>query len=324
MSDLSDRIEQIIEKENKNNPDIQYLNKSHTKLITQIISNYNLLKSNSDFPEAKMIFLGAPTGSGKDILVRKIMAEDKSQNYVILNMDIFRYYHNELAKTDEYISDRDFAQKTNQTSYEIYYIIQKIILEEFPGTNIIVTGTIRDLNWVKDIINTFKNDKKTNYSISLVSLAVPVTESALSIFERYLNLVDSRDSSNSPIRYTGLTYHNDTVKEFISNIDFFDTNLKNNDGEKIIDSIKVYRRNIDILDDSENNLIYDSNFDNNNNTAAETLRRIMNSNPEINKNRLSKLLDIVNRNKEYLEKQELYDSIVNNLNSIMIKNYVQD
>jgi len=46
FEDLSLRIEKFIEEEKDRNPDIKYLNKTHAKLITQIISNYKLSEKN--------------------------------------------------------------------------------------------------------------------------------------------------------------------------------------------------------------------------------------------------------------------------------------
>ena len=64
-------------------------------------------------------------------------------------MDMFRHYHNEITGSMESIADKDFAHVTNQTSYEIYYLVQEVILRLFPGTSVIVTGTMKDLSWVK-------------------------------------------------------------------------------------------------------------------------------------------------------------------------------
>ena len=217
LEELTLKVKNIIESEKSVNPDIQYLLPSHSALIAQIISNYKLKPSSNTNPTADMIFLGAPTGAGKDTLVRKIMLDNPEKDFVVLNMDMFRHYHDELSTTHEQISDKEFARKTNQTSYELYYIIQETILREFPGTNVIVTGTMKDLNWVKEIVERYKNDPNTKYSISLSTLAVPTNESAFSIYERYLNMVDTRDSEDTPLRYTDLEYHNETIRDFISN-----------------------------------------------------------------------------------------------------------
>lgn len=315
---LVNYIEQLITDERNNNPDIKYLDTSHSKLVAQIISNYNLQNNQIEAHENPlMIFLGAPTGAGKDVLVRKIMSENKDKAFVVLNMDIFRYYHNEISKSFEYISDKDFAKVTNQTSYELYYIIQKIILEKYPNTNVIVTGTIRDLNWVKKIINTYKESKLVHYQISLVTLAVPIIESAFSIYERYLTLVGARENSNTPLRYTELEYHNDTVKEFIQNIKFFEDDLAANSETSLIDSIKVYCRNKDIAHVEENNLIFDSTASYNSEKASDIIGKIMLSEPDINSSRIDNLSNIIINNKYYLEKQELYETIISELKKII-------
>ena len=130
LEDLILKVKRIIEEEKAINPDIQYLTQLHAPIIAQIISNYNLPEKTSNKqgrPEANMLFIGAPTGAGKDTLVRKIMNDNQEKNFVVLNMDMFRYYHSEISETHEIISDKDFAVKTNQTCYELYYIIRSRI-----------------------------------------------------------------------------------------------------------------------------------------------------------------------------------------------------
>lgn len=317
LEELTLKIKNIIESEKATNSDIQYLQPSHSAIVAQIISNYNLEPSTSAKPEADMIFLGAPTGAGKDTLVRKIILDNPDKNFVILNMDMFRHYHDELDSTHEHISDKEFARKTNQTSYELYYIIQEVILREFPGTNVIVTGTIKDLSWVKQIVERYKNDPNTNYNISLATLAVPTTESAFSIYERYLSMVDTRDSDNFPLRYTDLKYHNETIKDFISNVHFFEEDMSNNPLDPYFSSIKVYRRHKDMFDLSEDTLIYDSNKPDRTKTATSEIRTIMSSKSEIDSNRISHLLDIVKKNREYLKSQGLYKEIVTDLGKVL-------
>ena len=310
LSALTEKIAALIEYERSVNPDIESLKPEHAPLFAQIISNYNLEKSTTPYPSDEMIDLGAPTGAGKDTLVRKIIKDNPDKNYVVLNMDMFRHYHDEIIGQDEEISDREFAHKTNQTSYAIYYMIQEIILEEFPGTNVIVTGTMKDLDWVKEIVSRYKNASKTNYSISLATLAVPINESAFSIFERYLHMVNTRDESGSPLRYTDLSYHNDTTKEFISNVQFFESDLHQNKHDSFFDSIKVYRRNSNIFDLTEKTLIYDSVNPDPAKCASAHLHDIMYSTHEISPARISGLLDIVKDNSEYLKAQGLYKDVL--------------
>ncbi len=310
LNALTERIALLIEHERSTNPDIHSIEPKHAPLFAQIISNYNLKKSQDEHPEAEMIYLGAPTGAGKDTLVRKIIQDNPEKNYIVLNMDMFRHYHDEIVGQSESISDKDFAYKTNQTSYAIYYMIQEIILNEFPGTNVIVTGTMKDLDWVKEIVTRYKNDAKTHYSISLATLAVPINESAFSIFERYLNMVNTRDSSGDPLRYTDLTYHNDTTKEFISNVQFFENDLHLNKQSGFFDSIKVYRRNSNLFDLSEKTLLYDSLNPDPQKCASAHLHDIMYSTHDISTTRIAGLLNLVKDNAAYLKEQGLYKDVL--------------
>lgn len=321
LEELNQKIKKIIEdekikSEKSPNPDIQYLLPSHSELITQIISNYNLKKSTDKKPKADMILLGAPTGAGKDTLVRKIMLENPNKNFVVLNMDMFRHYHDEIVGTHEHISDKQFARKTNQTSYELYYIIQETLLREFPGTDVICTGTIKDLAWVKNIVERYKNDPNTDYNISLVTLAVPTKESAFSIYERYLNMVNSRESDNIPLRYTDLDYHNETIKDFISNVNYFEDDMNKNPNNSYFSSIKVYRRHKDMLDLSEDTLLYDSNSENKTGNATSHIRSIMNSSYTVDPERINHLLDIIKKNSDYLKSQGLYKEIVTDIGKV--------
>ena len=321
MDKLIKKVEALIEYEKRTNPDIQNLNTSHAPLIAQIISNYNLKSWTLDTkPNAKMIFLGAPTGAGKDTLVRKLTAENPDEDFIVLNMDMFRHYHREITSSNDYISDKNYAKATNQSSYELYYIIQELILREFPGTSVIVTGTMRDLDWIKEIAKRYKEDSNTNYDVSLVTLAVPIKESALSIFERYLRLVDKRDlNPGVPLRYTGLEYHNDTVHKFADSVRFFEDNLHQDPQNSYFNSIQVYRRSNDIFDISEDTLIYDSRKPDPMKCAHAHIFSIMNATPNITRERLSSILDIIKRNSDYLKSQGLLDSIPKDIESVVIK-----
>lgn len=319
LEDLTLKVKKIIESEKSINPDIRYLNSSHANLISQILTNYNLSPAENRLipPKAEMIFLGAPTGAGKDIFVKKIMSDNQDKYFVVLNMDMFRHYHNEISTENQTISDKNFARVTNPTSYELYYIIQEIILREFPGTNVIVTGTMRDTNWIKQIVNRYKNNPKTDYSVSLYTLAVPITESAFSIFERYLNLVQHRGNSSEPLRYTDLQYYDDTIQNFLSTVHYFEDDYHNNPNKRLFDSIKVYRRNTDIFNNSENTLIFDTNIPNQSKCAYACISEIMSKPTVIDANRMSRLLTIIEENRDYLKSQNLYESILIDLKNTL-------
>lgn len=318
---LIKKIENLIEYTKSVNPDITYLEPKHAPLIAQIISNYDLKEVPPGIiPEAQMIFLGAPTGAGKDTLQKKIESDNKDVNFVTLNMDMFRRYHNNIIGSNAPIPDKDYAKVTNQTSYELYYIIQEILLREFPGTNIIVTGTMRDLDWIKEISDRYRFDEKTKYTTALATLAVPTRESALSIFERYLGLVDTRDpNSSAPLRYTGLEYHEDSIKKFINNVHFMEDNMHNEPNNQYFSSIRVYRRSSSITNFTEDTLVYDSEKPDPEKCAHVHILSIMNSEPTFKPERIRELLDIIQRNSDYLKKQGLYESILTSIKGLVAK-----
>ena len=142
--------------------------------------------------KAELIFVAAPTGAGKDTLVARLNYNNKEKKYIELNMDIFRHYFPIFIQDIKKINDKNFANITNEFSYEIYVTIQDILLQEFPGTNIIITGTLREIDWVEKALYKFKQDKKTDYEIKFACLAVPKKESAMSIIRRYLGIIDAR------------------------------------------------------------------------------------------------------------------------------------
>lgn len=318
-NELTNKIAQLIASERKKHPeDIHILEEQHAPLIAQIVSNYNLKTADKEFPRATLIYLGAPTGAGKDTLARNLTLKNKDKNFVILNMDMFRHYHTQIVpSTPTPIPDKDFATTTNQSSYEIYHIIQEFILQEYPGTNIMLTGTMRDLEWIRKILKRYKTDKKTNYEAILATLAVSAKESAFSIFERYLHMVDKRGTSTEPLRYTSLSYHNDTISKFNQTVAAFEEDYKNNSFKaNTFDSIQVYRRTKDILDPSEDTLVYDSEDVTLSSTAVSSINKIIKDSTPIDGNRILELLNIVERNSAYLKGEHLYKSLLQDLKTI--------
>jgi len=321
LEGLTLKLKEIIEYELKDNKDLKYTKVSNAKLLSQIITNMNLkkVKGQEEKPKAKMIYLGAPTGAGKDILVRKLRALEPGKKYVVLNMDIFRYYHNEITGEPEKILDKDYAKKTNQSSYEMYYLIQEAILKEYPGTNIIVTGTLKDIEWVKSILKRYKDDPNTDYEIEINALAVEKNESAFSIFERYLNLVDARDSSARSLRFTDIGYHNATTKDFIKNVKVLEENYNKANEESLIDGVKVFCRNRDIFDMEEDTILYDSKMpEKYGKSCVPIIKNKMEKFAVIDNQRIERLINILKRNKKYLVSQGLYRDILGALKEILM------
>ncbi len=321
LEELTSKAKRIIEYEREINPDIVYMDGSKAPLVAQIVKNMNLVDHRGEEkPDAKMIYLGAPTGAGKDILVRKLDQLELRRKYVVLNMDIFRHYHNEITGEPETILDKDYAKKTNQSSYEMYYLIQELILKEFPGTNIIVTGTLKDIDWVKSIMKRFREDTHTSYEIELDTLAVEKNESAFSIFERYLNLVDARDSSVKSLRFTDIGYHNATTRDFIKNVRAIEEDmLTEPEDKRLVDGIKVFGRNKNIFDHDEDTTMYDSSHpEKYGDTCIPVISKKMDNFAIIDNSRIERLIEILKRNKKYLVSQGLYKDILNALREILV------
>ena len=307
---LNNQISSVLEK-GISDGNIQNLTSEDIPLISQIASNFKLSpKSNTN---AEMLFVAAPTGAGKDTLVRKLTSQNPDKNYVVLNMDMFRHYYKNISKQVNEITDKDFAKKTNDISYEIYYLIEELILNYYQGTNVILTGTMKDTPWIESILKKYKNNK---YDVNLSVLTVPYQESAFSIFERYLNIVETqlhaKTKDDSIIRYTDLKYHDETFTNFSKNLEYFE-NYK-----ELISSVSVYRRDKSIHDLSEDTLIFSSTAPSNfkEPTATATAKSILNSTNIISAERFSKLLELVERNADYLKEQGLYNEIGKSLTFI--------
>lgn len=222
MIDLKEKIKQIIEEETKKG-NFSVLKKDSAGLIQQIFNNYeitnNLHQDFENFPKkAELALVVAPTGAGKDSLVVRMNNRNPEKNYIELNMDIFRYYFPKFIPDVSVLHDITFAEQTNKFSYEMYSVVQEILLSEFPGTNIVITGTLNTTDWIEETLKKYKENENTDYSIKVVGLAVPEKDSAFSIVKRYVSIVDSsidsKDFIHGSARYTSSAYHDKTYTEF--------------------------------------------------------------------------------------------------------------
>ena len=307
---LNNQISSVLKKGILNG-NIQNLTTADIPLISQIASNFKL--STQTDKNAEMLFVAAPTGAGKDTLVRKLTSQNPNKNYVVLNMDMFRHYYQNISKQIHEINDKDFAKKTNDISYEIYYLIEELILNYYQGTNVILTGTMKDTPWIESILRKYKNNK---YDVNLSVLTVPYQESAFSIFERYLNIVEtqlnSKTHDTSSIRYTDLKYHDETFNNFSKSLEYFENS------NNLLSSISVYRRDKNINDFSEDTLIFSSNSPSNfkESTATATANSILYAPNIIDPERMSNLLELIAKNENYLKEQGLFTEIGKSLNYI--------
>ena len=325
MIDLREKIKSVIEEERSKNH-FSVLDDNSIELIQQIFNNYeitNSLKYNfSNIPKrADLIFLAAPTGAGKDSLVVKLKLKNPDKNYIELNMDMFRHYFPQFMCNISELNDKTFARQTNEFAYEMYFTTQEILLSEFPGTNIIITGTLWKIDWVEETFKKYKSNKFTNYTIKMVSLAVPYKESAISIIRRYVQIVDLQKNEIGFVpgtaRYTSLEYHDDTFRIFPENLKYFENLYKDNPGS-LIDNMEVYKRSIKIDDYEEDTLEYSSTrLKNINETASETIIRLRNKKVDFERDYILEIFYLINKNKDYLKEQGTLIDVVADLAKLL-------
>jgi hypothetical protein len=317
MVDLREKIKQIIESEST----FTVLNAGSVELIQQIMNNYEVLlgltQDLSNLPkQAELVFVAAPTGAGKDSLVIKLNRAYPEKKYIELNMDIFRHYFPEFIPDLNKLRDRTFAEQTNEFAYEMYITIQRLLLEQFPGTNIIITGTLRETDWVERTFERYKTDPNTKYTVKLVSLAVPKKESAISVLTRYVSIVDSQNNRSDyypgTARYTTHDYHDETFEKFPASLEHFQDLFENG---KMIDVMEVYRRSRTAEDYDEDTLVFSSENDDNkykNALEAVLALRQMES-KKMEPEEAIRLLEMIKKNYDYLKVQDTLREVVSDL-----------
>ena len=267
------------------------------KIVDQIIE----IEIKGKPQDYQMIFVAGQTGGGKDTLVKKIVSQN-NKKFVVIDMDDYRYYF----QSDETIKDIEYAEKTNKYAYDIFTkIIEKVTSnKDLKGTNVIITGTMRNKEWTERIIRQFKEAK---YDIQIYALAVEKFESQISIIERYLESVQIKlsrgDKSESPTRFTSMEYHEESIDGFLKTIESL---IKQPEIE-----IQVYQRGRDLDKINKDDLLC-----NDRETAYNTIKEKINSEIDEKKYR-ERLIDILNMLKElkkYLEEQCTYFELV-----VMIK-----
>lgn len=330
MNDLDDKIEieikRIIEQE-RTSGRFSILDEKTVNLILRIVKGEifagnikpeNFRPSNEILSRksAELAFIAAPTGAGKDTLVMKIKHDNSDKSYVVLNMDMFRHYYKAfqdvLAKEfPEGLRDREFAIQTNEFSYEIYYTIQELLLQNFPGTNIMITGTIHEIDWVEETFRRFRNNPYTNYTNKLLALAVPQKICAFSAIKRYLASIVVCDPGTA--RFVNSDYYNKTINNFVDNFGYFEELSKLQDGSRgLIDVVEVYKRSIVQTDFREDTLLYSSEKHGRKDSvliAQDMVSKIMRYNIQITEMEIAELLDRIESYKDYLIEQGLYEEL---------------
>lgn len=327
MEDLKEKIKDFIQKETEEGRFSLLNTTSSVDLIMQILENYiekngiSQIKDGEELPrKGELIFVAAPTGAGKDSLVSRLCYRNPEKKYIELNMDIFRYYYSIFIGDKKALTDKNFAQKTNEFSYEIYYAIQEILLKEFPGSNIIITGTLRETGWVEETFERFKKNEETDYTVKIACLAVPKKESAFSVIQRYIGGVDSQKDSlkenAGTIRYTSLQYHDETFDCFPKNLEYFQKKFKDEPG-KLIDCIEVYKRGKTAYNLDEETQIYSSNSKETNEEALDVVLKLRQVPYKVKYEQFALIARRIIVNKDYLKSQCTLEEVIRDLAVIL-------
>ena len=257
-------------------------------------------------PEKKetgeVIFLEAPTGAGKDAIFLQLVHENPDKNYIELNLDMFRKYYVRYFANNQTFNDMDYVRITNQFTYEMFTILQEILLKYFPSSNIVITGSLRETEWNENFMKIYKQN---NYKVSLVTVTISRQEGLYSIIKRYLEMVDTKrqrpDFIEGTVRYTSYNYFNETHEKFIDNFSYF-VDLYNASPGKLIDTIKVYRRSKDLKDFKDDNLVYSSDI-NTQESPLLSVIRLRDAEYEVKEQDIAYIFSLIQMNRDYLEEQ---------------------
>lgn len=312
MQELKIIIDNLIQKKRNENEfsvlttenSLELVYKFLTELQLNDFIKYNPKSSNN---KGEVIFLEAPTGSGKDNIFLQLSLQNPDKKYVELNMDIFRKYYPLYIPNITELNDIDFAKITNQFTYELFILIQETLLECFPGTNIIITGTLREIDWNEKLMRRYKEDLKTDYKVKLLSLAIPKNEGLYSVIKRYVYIVDGKkresSSKKGTARYTSSEYYNETYERFISNFEYF-VKMFNEEPGKVIDCIEIYRRNKSLKDFKDDNLVYSSNrICDKLRDPISVIKQLREQAYSVPKRDAIDTLNLIVKNKDYLQNQ---------------------
>lgn len=249
----------------------------------------------------KLFFVAGPSGSGKDGLAVTINRKMNNQ-CIILDMDEFRYLDPKATKKDSngntVMKDKDFGTQTNEFAYSVLEEIENSILEkdEYRGTNVIMTGTLKSKEWVTEDIMRFK---RAGYEINIETIVMPQEENEVSLVQRYLGFITNKSGTNGgpPYRFASFEYHKESITGFLETMEYIIQN-------QIADNITISRRHGDevkkILDSRI--ISIDINF-------ATILQEIIESKSEIDMKDLLEICEQLEKYKDYLEKQMIYEGI---------------
>lgn len=184
-------------------------------VIDELKKDVDLLKSH-DRP--KIIFIGGVPGSGKSLLIKKAESDFISEEFSIIEPDLYRKFFKSAKSVEETV---EFSNKI-ELELLLYSLRQK--------KNIIHISSLRSYNYINNLIN--KVIIPLNYEVYLYIICTNEIISAISTYERYIN--DKKNNEPFP-RINKLEYLNVANEGFDMAVDFFSKN-------HCYKCVKIFRR----------------------------------------------------------------------------------
>ena len=191
-------------------------------------------KTKQDKP--RVVFLCGQPGAGKS-RCGQLYANQFKDDVVKSDVDEYRRFHphfNEIVAKNPNnwsVYTHEFASKMG------YAIVEKLASEKY---NVIVDGTLRNLQKSKELLAMFKNNGYENLEIAVTATKPDISKTQIIL--RYVNALEKK----TPARLVPFEVHNDAIVSIPKNLNVIESD---ND----VDSIKIYDRDCLLLYDSLQN-----------------------------------------------------------------------
>lgn len=220
----------------------------------------------------KAYLLGGQPGAGKSGLIRVIMDENQSSNFVVIDTDKFRSSHPNYSLLKEKYGKNSVDYTAKFAGKVTEKMIECLSEKKY---NLVIEGTLRTYETPKKTAELL-NDK--NYSVQLYIVGVSKYLSSIGITSRYERMY-SIDPSEA--RHSSLENHNHTITQIPQNLERLWE-------DAAIEKIAVYDRNNQELFSSAS---VDSK------TAKNEIEKVLNTYPDKEvKTELDKLKRIISEN----------------------------
>lgn len=205
-----------------------FTNEEFERAFNKIYDDITSDKTKQDKP--KVVFLCGQPGAGKS-RCGQLYAEQFNKDVVKSDVDEYREEHphfDEIVAKNPYnwsVDTHEFASKMG------YAIVKKLASEKY---NVIIDGTLRNLQKTKELISMFKNNGYDNVEIAVTATKPDISKTQIIL--RYVNALEKK----TPARLVPFGVHNDAIVSIPKNLNVIES-------ENVVDSIKIYDRDCLLL-----------------------------------------------------------------------------